>query len=266
MDDFDDVKPIAILQPNEPARLITSGNYLNGRVTLTNIKNTSTNATLTFHELKCEDERDYVYVTTMTWTVLPCRQKSLHQPVYQYKKTSPQEQKPITYSNETTYKEEIPGQCSFKGTSHLTVKIDAEDIKAKIRCFEESQVNVTGMYLETELFDVQFQVNHVNISKQPDQKQYGQKSDKITLTCKGNGNPEPQYEWFKKENNNSILSKRSFYVIENIIQNNSGVKSNSVEIDIVHVDEMPSSQDSSLMPIFIGSYVTDNDVDCGFSF
>ncbi|CAC5409408.1 unnamed protein product [Mytilus coruscus] len=93
------------------------------------------------------------------------------------------------------------------------------------------------------------------------------KSDKITLTCKGNGNPEPQYEWFKKDNNNSILSEKSFYVIENVIQNNSGVyicevyniiddviyrKSNSVEIDIVHVDELPSSQDSSLMKTFIG--------------
>ncbi|CAC5385989.1 unnamed protein product [Mytilus coruscus] len=71
-----------------------------------------------------------------------------------WQKTFPQEKKPITYSNETTDKEEIPGQCSFKGTSHLTVKIYAEDIKAKIRCFEESQVNIPGMYLETEPFDV----------------------------------------------------------------------------------------------------------------
>ncbi|CAG2250952.1 unnamed protein product [Mytilus edulis] len=72
-----------------------------------------------------------------------------------WQKTFPQGKKPITYSNETTYIEEIPGQCSFHGTSHLTVKLYAEDIKATICCFEESQVNVIGMYLETEPFDIQ---------------------------------------------------------------------------------------------------------------
>lgn len=71
-----------------------------------------------------------------------------------WQKTFPQGKIPITYSNETTYIEEIPGKCSFKGTSHLMVKIYAEDIKAKIRCFEESQANETDMHLETEPFDV----------------------------------------------------------------------------------------------------------------
>lgn len=71
-----------------------------------------------------------------------------------WKKTFPQARLPITYSNETTFIEEIPGKCSFKGTSHMTVKIDAKDIKTKIQCFEESQLYVPGMYLETEPFDV----------------------------------------------------------------------------------------------------------------
>lgn len=97
------------------------------------------------------------------------------------------------------------------------------------------------------LITIAVQVNHVNISKQPNQKLYGPKSDKITLTCKGNANPEPHYEWFKKENNNTILSSKSFYVIDNVKQNKSGVyicevyniiddviyrQSNSVEIVI----------------------------------
>lgn len=68
--------------------------------------------------------------------------------------TFPNGKKPITYSNETTYKEEISSQCVFKGTSHLKVKLYAEDRKAKIRCFEESQENVPGMYLETKPLEV----------------------------------------------------------------------------------------------------------------
>ncbi|CAC5411554.1 unnamed protein product [Mytilus coruscus] len=337
-DEFDHVKPIALFIPDKPARLILSGNNLIGRVTLTNITRESTNATLTLHELKCEDEREYMcqcyyndiedvslppekspptrisiqatsskpdsissFIVLSTKTVV----QGYSSPIYNnfistkhnavltfrtlpvdrvttkhmqstdnfsltfregdtvmftcmggigdppgkliWQKTFPQGKKPITYSNENTDVEKILGQCSFKGTSHLTVKVYAEDIKATIRCFEESQVNVTGMYLETEPFDIQFQVNHVNINKQPNQKQYGPKSDKITLTCEGNGNPEPHYAWFKREKNNSILSKKTFYVIDNVIQNNSGVyicevyniiddviyrKSNSVEIDI----------------------------------
>lgn len=74
------------------------------------------------------------------------------------------------------------------------------------------------------LIKITVQINHVIISNQPNRKQYGQKSDEMTLTCKGNGNPEPYYNWFKKQNSNIILSKKSFfYVIEHVIQNNSGM-------------------------------------------
>lgn len=60
----------------------------------------------------------------------------------------------IIYDNITTYVEEITGTCSFKGTSNLTVKVFAEDLKEKIRCFEESQANVSEMFVETEPLDV----------------------------------------------------------------------------------------------------------------
>ncbi|CAC5425220.1 CADM3 [Mytilus coruscus] len=322
-DEFIDVKPIAIFKPNEPAKLISAGSYLSGRVTLTNITSTSTNATLTFHVLKCEDEKDYMckcYYTDMEGASLPTEKSpptrisvqkvtietsisataarpgrissiivsstkteiqglkssicntSLStkkndiltiptspidtvtithlqstenlQFVFReddtimftcsgnignppgkliWQKTFPQEKKPITYSNETTYIEEIPGKCSFKGTSHLTVKIYAEDIKAKIRCFEESQVNVPGMYIETEPFDVHFHVRHTTIHMQPKQERYDKKINKITLTCSGSGNPEPTYIWFKEDNKRNILSRTNLYVIEDVVQNNSGV-------------------------------------------
>lgn len=58
--EFDFTKPIAIFEPKKPARLLSSGNYLDGRVEMTNITSTSTYATLTFLELKCDDEKDYM--------------------------------------------------------------------------------------------------------------------------------------------------------------------------------------------------------------
>lgn len=91
------------------------------------------------------------------------------------------------------------------------------------------------------------QVNQVDINKRPNQKQYDQNTDNITLNCTGNGNPQPTYVWLKKGLNDSILSNKSIYVIEDVIRNNSGVyicevynsigdlnyrKSNSVEINI----------------------------------
>ncbi|CAG2206188.1 unnamed protein product [Mytilus edulis] len=194
-EDFNDGKPIAIFVPSRPTILHFNGLYLTGRVTLTNITSTSTNATLSFKELKCDDERDYlcncnykdIYGSALppeksqptrisvhvTNTQLPSNDNlplvyneednvmftctgNIGNPPGKliWQKTFPQGKTPITYTNETTNMEEIPGKCSFKGTSHLMVKIYAEDIKATIRCFEESQANETDMYLETEPFDV----------------------------------------------------------------------------------------------------------------
>ncbi|VDI84263.1 Hypothetical predicted protein [Mytilus galloprovincialis] len=279
-DEFDFTKPIAKFEPDKPARLLLSGIYLNSRVTLTDLKSTSTNATLTFLELKCDDEKDYMcqcvydngafflesspptrisveatsskpnsisiiivlstkteiqgysspiynnFISTnhnaiLTSQTLPVeRITSIHmQSTDNFKlsfregdsvmftckgdignppgklvwqKTFPQGKKPITYSNETTYIEEIPDRCSFKGTSHLIVKVFAEDIKATIRCFEESQVNAAGMFLETVPFDIQYTLMPL--------------FPKYNSTC-------------------SMFT--------------------------VHVDELPSSKDSSLMKIFI---------------
>lgn len=59
-EDFDDKMLIAKFKPDEAANLRTLGKYLSGRVTLTNITTTSTNATLMFNVLKCTDEKDYI--------------------------------------------------------------------------------------------------------------------------------------------------------------------------------------------------------------
>ncbi|CAC5393405.1 unnamed protein product [Mytilus coruscus] len=183
-EDCDDKKPIAIFKPDRAAKLHSSGEYLSGRVTLTNITNKSTSATLKFHKLKCIDEKDYIckyYVIDMDgavstaksettsilvigndvfvsewWTVMFTSTGNIGKPPGKliWQKISPQQKMSVTYSNETTEIEELPEICSFRGTSNLTIQISGEDFKAKIRCFDTSQANVRGMYVETEPFDV----------------------------------------------------------------------------------------------------------------
>lgn len=45
----------------------------------------------------------------------------------------------------------------------------------------------------------------------------------IALTCTGDGNPQPTYKWFRQENRRRILSSTNLYIIEDVVQNNSGV-------------------------------------------
>ncbi|VDI79191.1 Hypothetical predicted protein [Mytilus galloprovincialis] len=180
--DFDEKKNIiAVFDPKKGTKLKSPGMYLAGRVTLTNIKNTSNNATLEFHILKWTDDQDYL-----------CK---------------------LYY-----YDVEDNIQNTKSDTTRISVKVPARD---------------------------------VHINKQPNHKQYDGKTDNITLTCKASGDPDPEYKWFKENNNKTIISRTNFYVIEYVTRNNSGVytceayniinsvkytQSNSMEINIV--DEM----------------------------
>ncbi|CAC5411552.1 unnamed protein product [Mytilus coruscus] len=332
---------VAIFPPAKVAFLTPSGDYLSGRVTLTNITKVSTTATLRFNNLECEDEKDYIctfnYVDkfafpsmpdsiacvviasiriekqdnssanfpssrnniylstnrnskssfytlltdTVTLTTLRSTEKSV--PSFREGETVqftctgnigkppgrfvwliiPQQEEPIVYSNETTVVvDQIPGICSYRGISNLTVQITADHFKAKVRCFEESQADVLGMFVETKPLNVFYPVRHINITKQPSKAQYNQKTTMINLTCKGDGNPELTYQWFRKENTRSILSSTNLYIIKDIVQNSSGVYicevyntiddieynvKYSVEIDIV--DELWSSKESDSLKI-----------------
>lgn len=53
-------EPVVVFPPDKIAILPPSGNYLSGRVTLTNITKVSTTATLRFDNLQCDDEKDYI--------------------------------------------------------------------------------------------------------------------------------------------------------------------------------------------------------------
>lgn len=66
-------------------------------------------------------------------------------------------------------------------------------------------------------------VRHIVIIKQPNKAQYDKNTPTINLTCKGDGNPKPNYKWFRQDDTRSILSWTDIYIIEYVIQNNSGV-------------------------------------------
>ncbi|CAC5425224.1 unnamed protein product [Mytilus coruscus] len=347
-------KPVAVFPPEKTAILPPSGDYLSGRVTLTNITKVSTTATLRFNNLKCEDEKDYIctfnYIDdfgvvitdeseptrilvkaypsmpdsiscvatasiriqkqdnsstnfpnnrnnfalspnrnsrssllTDTGNLIPLLTTDKSVPSFREGDTVkftctgnigkppgrfvwqiiPQQGEPIVYSNETTVVvDQIPDICSYRGTSNLTVQITADHFKAKVRCFEESTAEVEGMFVETEPLDVNYHVRHINITKQPNKAQYEEKTPTINLTCTGDGNPKPTYKWFRQENTRSILSSTNLYIIEDGVQNNSGVyicevyntiddieysANFSVEIDIV--DELWSSKESDSLEI-----------------
>ncbi|CAG2240006.1 unnamed protein product [Mytilus edulis] len=134
---------------------------------------------------------------------------------------------------------------------------DEKDYKCKIFYYDKVK-DFKLRESEATRISVKVQVRDVHIKNEPSHKQYDQRTDNITLTCKAKGNPEPSYKWFKGNSNRSILSTTDLYVIEDVIRNNSGIyicqayntinniiynHSTSVEIDIV--DKLPSESVSS---------------------
>lgn len=61
---------IAGYRPSQSAELLTNGAYLNGRVTLSNITQRSTQATIVFNEIRCVDETLYKCTITYLNTAL----------------------------------------------------------------------------------------------------------------------------------------------------------------------------------------------------
>ncbi|CAG2222379.1 UBC7 [Mytilus edulis] len=134
-EDFDEKENIiAVFKPKKSAKLNALGEYLVGRVTLTNITNTSNNATLKFHILKCEDNKDYI-----------CK----------------------LYYNDME-------------DAIQNVKSDATRILVKVP------------------------VRDVHINKQPDYKQYDDKTDNITLTCLARGNLNQNTHGLRKSTTTTV--------------------------------------------------------------
>jgi hypothetical protein len=70
------------------------------------------------------------------------------------KKIRHREQSPRIYSDVSTTSTEIPGNCTFYGTSNLTIQLTELDNQAKIQCVEESNLSSESLTIETESITV----------------------------------------------------------------------------------------------------------------
>ncbi|CAC5385035.1 unnamed protein product [Mytilus coruscus] len=131
-------------------------------------------------------------------------------------------------------------------TFHELKYMDEKDYMCKCNVLDTDGAHSVVMSEPTRIL-VEIPVRDVRINNQPNQTKYDRKTHNITLTCTAIGDPEPKYTWFKGNNNNTIISWKNHYVIEDVIRNNSGVytckaynkihnvyytHSNTVEIDI----------------------------------
>ena len=71
-------------------------------------------------------------------------------PAGKFKWTKYRGSRPKVYNNATTTAVEMPGTCTSNGTSMLTIKLEAEDNNAVIRCEVEQALATSDMYTESQ--------------------------------------------------------------------------------------------------------------------
>jgi len=93
-----------------------------------------------------------------------------------WKKQRHGQQSPIIYSDVSTTTAEIPANCTFYGTSNLTIQLTDLDNKAKIQCVQGSNLSSNSLSIETEYITVycKFQINIIitYLTKSADQSMY----------------------------------------------------------------------------------------------
>ncbi|CAG2199642.1 unnamed protein product [Mytilus edulis] len=259
------------------------GEYLRGRVTMTNITQESTEATTILNELKCTDQNQYRCKVTYlnkdnevdseislpTTIIVTAKERKPHisnftrktiklrsiltnmtndvinrTEIYRegdivtfvctgnvgrppgnilWQKMYLHEIKSLTYDKETVQQTEaFYWECSFNITSYFTIQLSANDFNARIRCVVVSPYGNGSLYVNTVPLNFHFGVRHVFINILPERQIFDTTINNITLMCNGDGNPKPTYTWYKRKNKNNILSTSNKYVINDVIQNNSG--------------------------------------------
>ena len=61
---------------------------------------------------------------------------------------------PTVYNDATTTAVKMPGTCTFNGTSMLTLKLEAEDNNAVIKCEVEQELATSEMYRQSQPDDL----------------------------------------------------------------------------------------------------------------
>ena len=220
---------------------------------------------LTFNQLKCEDEREYKCKASLktngsntlpisnatsivvkgkpakpdnvpTWipqsgieegtnVTFTCT-GNVGKPAGKFKWTKYRGSTPTVYNDATTTAVEMPGTCTFNGTSMLTIKLEAEDNNAVIRCKVEQELATSDMYTESQPDNlvVYYKVRNIGITKSPNRTNYAEGATSITLECSADGNPAPDFTWHKDSDmNTTLVTGKTFTLSQNdVIVNNTG--------------------------------------------
>ncbi|CAC5379342.1 unnamed protein product [Mytilus coruscus] len=97
----------------------------------------------------------------------------------------------------------ISENCSYYRTSNFTFQVAAGDNNAVIRCGVNSSMTEPVMYEETAPIEVYYEVSMPSFTKYPNKTYYVVGEDtSIHLTCKSDGNPQPDYYWYKENSDN----------------------------------------------------------------
>ncbi|CAG2252159.1 unnamed protein product [Mytilus edulis] len=246
---------------NKAAQLSTGGEYLSGRVSLTNPSDSLSVTIMSYQSVQCKDDTDYrcdiLYdnngqlntmqsdPTTITITSPSSRpdsvtmfppggkvhgdyasficQGNVGSPAgkFIWRKHSAGLHDPVVYSHIVTVSTEIPNKCNFHGTSNLTIQLTEDDNGATISCVEQSY-QVENMMRKTSPLKIHYKVRNVEIN--PDVEAYiAETTNQINLTCEAEGNPSPFYNWYKEPDLETVLSSGDTFIIKEISTKINGI-------------------------------------------
>ncbi|CAC5377952.1 CD22 [Mytilus coruscus] len=125
------------------------------------------------------------------------------------------------YETETTTAVQMPGTCTFNGTSQLTLKMEQIDNNVVVRCQVIYQDEPQGsLYKQTDGINVYYRVRNVQVTKSPTNLSFAEGAGPITLTCTSDGNPDVTntgYTWYKESKYYVSLGTGPTYVIKKVV-------------------------------------------------
>ncbi|XP_063439723.1 uncharacterized protein LOC134721008 [Mytilus trossulus] len=126
------------------------------------------------------------------------------------------------YDNVTTTGLEIPGTCTFNGTSQLTLQAESLDNNAVVRCEVVYQDVPQDLYQQSNI-NVYYSVRNVTVTKSYLHYTFG--PGRTTLTCTSDGNPavrNDDYKWYKMSQQNTVI-ETGFQLLTNATVGESDV-------------------------------------------